>query len=163
MPDNDIPFINWLITQAIIPGIKVRNVKVVHTLDNDSVVFIEARIGKKKDDKNKFAVFGVIYVLSCLSFLDARPQDVSGPEFDPEDDWGIEDMLRHLLFDGGELRFCADCVRGRIMKTTINVRPDGTFRLCTIRRGEAATRWIEKLQRKKGLRLVEEPPTPEKK
>lgn len=40
------------------------------------------------------------------------------------------------------------------MKTTIVIRKDGTFMLDTVNRGEAATRWIARLQGKKLLRSV---------
>jgi hypothetical protein len=63
-------------------------------------------------------------------------------------------MLRHLRFERGELHFYADYVRGRCMKTTVIVRSDGTFMLDAVNRGEAATRWIAKLQGKKLLRAI---------
>jgi hypothetical protein len=49
-----------------------------------------------------------------------------------------------------------DYVRGRCMKTTIVVRADGTFVLDTVNRGEAATRWVARLQGKKLLQAVAE-------
>lgn len=65
------------------------------------------------------------------------------------------DMLRGLRFERGELHFHADYVRGRCIKTTVIVRADGTFLLESVNRGEAATRWIAKLQGKKHLRAVD--------
>lgn len=62
--------------------------------------------------------------------------------FEAKDDWSAGDMLRRLRFERGELRFYADYVRGRCMKTKIVIRKDGTFMLDTVNRGEAATRWI---------------------
>lgn len=71
------------------------------------------------------------------------------------DDWYVGDLVRYLRYERGELHFYADYVRGRMMKTMIIVRPDGTFRLETVNRGQAATRWISKLQGKKLLMVVE--------
>ena len=47
-----------------------------------------------------------------------------------------------------------DYVRGRMMKTTVTVSPDGRFTLTTTNRGEAANRWVAQLQGKKVLRPV---------
>jgi hypothetical protein len=74
--------------------------------------------------------------------------------FEEKDEWMVGDLLRRLRFERGELRFYADYVRGRCMKTTIVVRADGGFLLDTVNRGEAATRWIARLQGKKHLRPV---------
>ena len=55
-------------------------------------------------------------------------------------------MLRHVRFVRGELHFYADYVRGRMMKTTVLVRKDGTFVLETVNRGESALAWLAKLK-----------------
>lgn len=109
--------------------------------------------GEPVNDAEHYA-FGFIYALGVLSFADARPRGVSGMHFEEKDDWAIGDMLRRVRFERGELRFYADYVRGRCMKTTIGVRADGTFMLDTMNRGEAATRWIARLQGKKLLRAI---------
>jgi hypothetical protein len=44
------------------------------------------------------------------------------------------------------------------MKTDVVVRHDGTFRIETTHRGEAATRWIARLQGKKVLAPVRDLP-----
>jgi hypothetical protein len=98
--------------------------------------------------------FALIYGLGVLSFADARPRGVSGMHFEEKDDWYVADMLRHLTYEHGELHFYADYVRGRMMKTTIDIRPDGTIRLETINRGESAARWVATLQGKKRLSVI---------
>jgi hypothetical protein len=100
--------------------------------------------------------FALIYGLGVLSFADARPRGVSGMHFQEEDQWYVGDMLRHLKYEHGSLYFYADYVRGRMMKTTIEVRQDGTIRLETVNRGESAARWVATLQGKKKLRLLGE-------
>jgi len=42
-----------------------------------------------------------------------------------------------------------------MMKTTVEVFPDGKIILETVNRGEAATRWVAKLQGKKLLSVME--------
>ncbi len=64
-------------------------------------------------------------------------------------------MLRHLKYEHGRLYFYADYVRGRMMKTTVEINPDGVIRLETINRGESAARWVAPLQGKKKLKLIE--------
>jgi len=67
-------------------------------------------------------------------------------------------MLRCLSFERGRLRFHADRVRGRCMRTTIELDPDGKIRIETVGRGEAALRWISTLRAKKGTPMVKVTP-----
>jgi hypothetical protein len=101
---------------------------------------------------------GVVYVLGVLSFHQARPRGSSGIAFAARDDWTVADMLRRLTFPGGRVYFYADYVRGRMMKTAVEIFPDCRIVLETQNRGEAATRWVEKLQGKKMLALVNDEP-----
>ncbi len=50
--------------------------------------------------------------------------------------------------------FDADYVRGRCVKTTVEVTSHGIVTLETVNRGEAALRWVDKLKGKKYLRVV---------
>ncbi|MBN1606307.1 MAG: hypothetical protein JW940_06720 [Polyangiaceae bacterium] len=149
-----------LLRDATLAEIVVRETHVTPTSADDRHIRIEGRLGLEKDEDGEPAndvehfAFGFIYALGVLSFADARPRGVSGMHFQDRDDWTAGDMLRRLRFERGELRFYADYVRGRCMKTTIIVRSDGTFVLDTVNRGEAATRWIAKLQGKKLLQAV---------
>jgi hypothetical protein len=65
-------------------------------------------------------------------------------------------VLVRSLFDHGRLHFYADYVRGRCLKTTVDIDKDGKIVVETVNRGEAATRWISKLQGKKVLSLVDD-------
>ena len=107
-----------------------------------------------EDDVECFA-FALIYVLGLLSFHDGRPRGYSGKFFDDDDEWRADDMLRHLEFRGGRLYFDADYVRGRCLKTTIQVTGDGIVTIETVNRGEAAVRWVDKLKGKQYLQAVE--------
>ncbi len=71
------------------------------------------------------------------------------------DQWSAADMLRGLEFARGRLHWHADYVRGRCIKTTVEVSPDGTVLVETVNRGEAATRWVDRLEGKKYLQAVE--------
>ena len=64
-------------------------------------------------------------------------------------------MLRCVTFVGGRICFYADYFRGRMMKTQIDVASDGRIVLVTQNRGEAAARWVQQLQGKRVLSLVE--------
>ena len=148
--------IEELIKSALVVEYKIIDKKIDTIYDEEVHVVINARLGNEDDDDVEWAAFGVIYALSGLSFTDARPRGASEMHFDTLDDWTLEDMLRHISFVRGELHFYADYVKGRMMKTRIDVRKDGTFTLETTNRGEAATRWISRLQGKQPLAVVGE-------
>ncbi len=161
MSEPDEPPIEYeLLRDATLAEIGVTETQINPTSGDDKHVRIEGRLGLEEDEDGEpvndaeHYAFGFIYALGVLSFADARPRGVSGMHFEENDDWAAGDMLRRLHFERGELRFYADYVRGRCMKTTIVVRADGSFMLDTVNRGEAATRWIARLQGKKLLRSV---------
>lgn len=169
MQEPEPPIEYELLYDATLARLIVSETKITPTVsDDDKHVRIEGRFGPAEDDDEdeepgsdvEHYAFGLIYALGVLSFADARPRGVSDMHFQEKDDWTVGDMLRHLRFERGELRFYADYVRGRCLKTTIVVRADGTFLLDTVNRGEAATRWIAKLQGKKMLSLVGEATSP---
>ncbi|MCA9630277.1 MAG: hypothetical protein KC766_21550 [Myxococcales bacterium] len=158
--DPDEPIEYELLHQATLAEISVTETRIEPTTANDKHVWLTGRLGLEEDedgepvDDVQHYAFGFIYALGMLSFLDARPRGVSGIDFEETDRWSAGDLLRYLRFEGGELHFYADYVRGRCMKTTVIVRADGSFRLESVNRGEAATRWIAKLQGKKILQAV---------
>jgi hypothetical protein len=121
--------------------------------DEDLHVRIEIQVD---DELIESCAFGLIFVLGVLSFADARPRGVSGNWFEDEDQFTAADMLRHLRFTHGTLHMYVDYLRGRCVKTTLDVFRDGKVILDTVNRGEAATRWVRRLQGKKFLQAVEE-------
>lgn len=158
MPVEEAPIELDLIRNIACVDIKLTKTDKKPTTDDDWYLHIEGRLGEEEDDDVEFAAMGLIYAIGLFSFADARPRGVSDMDFLPTDEWSVADMLRHLRFEQGELRFHADYVRGRCVKTLLDVRRDGTFRLETTNRGEAATRWLGRLQGKKPLAAVSEPP-----
>ncbi len=164
MDENELPIEYELLRDAVAARLSVSETKVAATLgEDDKHVQITGRFGPEEDDDDEdagadveTAALGFIYAIGALSFADARPRGVSGMLYEEKDDWTAADMLRGVRFESGELRFHADYVRGRCVKTTIVVRRDGSFLVDTVNRGEAATRWIAKLQGKKILSVVGE-------
>lgn len=100
---------------------------------------------------------GIIFAFGVLSFHDARPRGVSDMRFIENDSWTAADMIQHLRFPGGRIEFDADYVRGRMMKTVVEVHADGMITLETSNRGESATRWVSRLQGKRTLSLAANP------
>ena len=88
------------------------------------------------EDDVEISAFGILYSVSLLSFLQARPAGVSVIDFREQDVWSVEDLLRHVSFERGKLHFYADYVRGRLMKTTVEISKDGSVVIETINRAD---------------------------
>jgi hypothetical protein len=147
----DIPIEHELIRQAAaLVELKVVDTQVEHFMENTRV-----RITLQEEpDVLESCALGLIFALGVLSFVDARPRGVSADYSDGAEEWTIGDMLRHLQFPQGRITFYADYVHGRMMKTSVEIFPDGRIVVETVNRGEAATRWIARLQGKKVLSVV---------
>ena len=122
-------------------------------------VEIDLQLGTEEDgdfsNDVEWGSFGFLFVLGVLSFADARPRGMSGSEFREKDEFGLADVLRCPTFARGELHFSADYLRGRRMKTNVVVRADGTITLTTLGRGKSALHWLDRLQGKKTMRLID--------
>lgn len=142
----------WSLEDALFEDGRVLDLKVVET----TIETLDAAIGRVritlKDDPEVLATcaWGLIFAIGALSFDDAEIDLVAN------DEWMAADMLRCLSFDRGRLYFHADHVRGRCMKTTIEIDREGTITLETLSRGDAATRWISKLQAKWASPVVQD-------
>jgi hypothetical protein len=101
-----------------------------------------------------WGAFGFLFALGALSFNDARPRGVSGQEYVEDDELTLADFIDCVTFANGQLRFHADYLRGRRLKTEIVVSPDGCVSLRTIGRGKTALRWLDRLAGKKSLAVV---------
>jgi hypothetical protein len=99
----------------------------------------------------EISAFGIMYSVGLLSFLQARPAGISAIDYQEEDAWYPEDFHRHVSFRQGKLHFYADYVRGRLMKTTIEISKDGSIVIETINRGDQATQWAEFLLGKRTI------------
>jgi hypothetical protein len=98
--------------------------------------------------------WALIFAIGTFSFDDADAD--ADIDFVEVDEWTAGDMLRCLSFDRGRLHFYADHVRGRRMQTTVEINREGTIALETVNRGQAATRWISKLQDNKVMPVTED-------
>jgi hypothetical protein len=95
-----------------------------------------------------------MFVVGVLSFAESKPRNASVLEYEEKDEFRLADFIERLRFVRGELRFDADYIRGRRVKTRVVVRSNGTVTLETIGRGKAALRWLEQLKGKKIMQLV---------
>ena len=150
---KDQPPIEYeLIQQATLLDLEVLETKSEPTVGNENW-HVRLRLQADEDLIGTCAV-GLIYTLGQQSFHDARPRGVSGRWFDASDEWSVADMLRHLEFHQGTLHFYADYVRGRCLKTTVEVSSSGYVLVETVNRGQAVTRWVDRLRGKKALETV---------
>jgi hypothetical protein len=97
---------------------------------------------------------GLIFAIGALLFHDDRPRGFSDREFVENDEWTLGDMLR-VSDEHRRIHFHADYVRGRCVKTTVEIDREGKIMVETANRGEAATRWIARLTGKKTIGVVE--------
>lgn len=103
----------------------------------------------------EWGAFGFLFVLAVLSFADARPREASALDYRETDEFTVPEFLACLSFRRGALEFRADYIRGRRMKTEIVVRSDGSVTLTTIGRGKAPFRWLDRIQGKKAMRVID--------
>ena len=102
----------------------------------------------------------LIYVVSAQSFIDARPRGSSDIDFFAEDEWRFADLLLRLRLEGGTLSLDVDYIRGRMMKTSVSMEPNGKFVVETRNRHEMALRWVNAIKGKKHIRLLAYPEAP---
>jgi hypothetical protein len=103
------------------------------------------------EDEVETSAFGIMYSISLLSFLQGHPAGVSVVDYQEQDVWTVEDFHRHLAFKHGKLKFDADYVRGRLIKTVIEISKDGTILIKTRNRADLATQWLEYLLGKRSM------------
>jgi hypothetical protein len=106
------------------------------------------------DELVEWGAFGFIFALAALSFADARPRGFSDTDYIEEDEFSVADLFDGLRYVRGEIHFSADYLRGRLVKTDIIIRPNGTVTLTTRSRGKTAWRWLDRLKGKKHLEAV---------
>jgi hypothetical protein len=154
MSDENLPIEQQLVRDALMfEELVVLDTKIAPTTGNeDWHVRIELQLDQELVARG---AFGFIYFMGLLSFHDGRPRGVSGKWFEDDDLFVAADMLRHLEFERGRLHMYIDYLRGRCVKTTVEVSSDGKALVETVNRGHAATRWVERLRGKKFLQAVE--------
>jgi hypothetical protein len=134
-----------VIEEEVIPG----------TDEGEFGVRIRLHLGMEEDDNNvEWGGLGFMFVLVVLSFVDARPRGMSDAEYEEKDELTVVDFLTGLTYVNGRLRYNGDYTRGRRMKTSITISPDGSALLETVGRGKAAVRWLARLKGKKNMQLI---------
>lgn len=119
--------------------------------NDDTAVEIELQL---EEDLVETCALGFMFAICVLSFHDGRPRGVSGHWYEDEDDLKVDDFLTNLAYRSGRLHVHLDYIRGRCLKTTVELSPDGKLLVRTFGRGEAATRWLATIKGKKFLRPV---------
>jgi hypothetical protein len=109
---------------------------------------------ESEENDLEWGAFGFLFVIGVLSFADARPREASIIEYAENDEFQVGDLIQCLRWEGGALRFSADYIRGRRMKTDVVLRSEGFGRLTTVGRGKAPLLWLERLKGKKLLQIV---------
>lgn len=80
---------------------------------------------------------------------------MSAIEYNGGDVYEVGDFLKSLQWNAGDVRFSADYVKGRCMKTQLLLRADGTGQLSTTGRGKSASHWLDRLHGKARLQRVD--------
>lgn len=161
MNENDRQAGLRLLEQAVVTDFEILRSEVFAGPDGGEFgLRIELRF--VRDDEDTFAsddsgALGLLFAIGVLSFADARPRGTSDINYREQDEFGVGDFLNCLSHSvGGQLRFDADYVRGRRMKTRIVVSPDGALVIDTQGRGKSAEHWLARLQGGQRLRPIGE-------
>jgi len=154
MKNGDAPIEHELVRNGtLFENLEILNTRIEPTVDNeDVIVTIDFRV---EAELVETCAFGLLYVLGLLSFHDGRPRGISGQWFEDDDHFTAGDMLRHLHFESDTLRMDIDYLRGRCIKTELKLSSEGHGRLTTANRGQAATRWLDRLKGRTFLRAVD--------
>ncbi|MEI9942215.1 MAG: hypothetical protein WDO69_33785 [Pseudomonadota bacterium] len=154
--DRSIPIEYKLIHDSSLLDIEVIESDANPTVgDEDWHVRMQLQVDEELVDS---CAHGLIFAVGVLSFHDARPRGVSGEWFEDGDQFSASDMLNHITLERGKLHMYVDYLRGRCVKTTVEIGSDGKVLLETVNRGKAALKWIARLQGKKLLQTVPDEP-----
>ena len=161
MNENDRHAGLRLLEQAVLVDFEILRSEVFAGPDGGEFALrIELRLVRDADDDfagDDSGALGVLFAIGVLSFADARPRGTSEIDYREQDEFGLGDFLNCLSYAvGGQLRFDADYVRGRRMKTRIVVSPDGAVVIDTQGRGKSAEHWLARLQGGQRLRPIGE-------
>ena len=155
-PDSDRVAGYKLLKTAALVDFNVVKTEVSPAPSGDMVTHVQIQLAKDDDGcDGEWGGLGFMFALAVLSLADARPHGYGVNEVIEGDEYTVADFVDHLRFEHGELRFSADYVRGRRMKTDIRLTSEGLLVLDTRGRGETPLRWIDTLKGKKMLTLVE--------
>ena len=149
-----------LIRAGACVGFRVLKSDVSPSLDGETaLVQIDLVLGEEGEEAEpeelvEWAAFGFIFTLASLSFNDASSRGSSDIDYIEEDAFSIADLISGMSFEQGMLHFSVDYLRGRLLKTDIRVSRNGEVKLETRSRGKQAVFWLDRLQGKKPLHVV---------
>ena len=146
-----------LLEQAAVTEFEILRSEVIAGPDGGEFgLRIELQFVRDADESlssDESGALGFLFAMGVLSFADARPRGASERDYREQDEFGLDDFvdcLSHTV--GGHLRFDADYVRGRRMKTRIDVPPAGPVVIDTQGRGKSAEHWLARLRGARQLR-----------
>jgi hypothetical protein len=121
--ENREPVEYSLIHDARLLDFDVVGTSIEPTIGNDDF-HVVIRM-KTDDDLLEKAALGVMFTLAMLLLHDARPRGVSGAVVRRRRQLTIADFLEDFEYRAGALYYYADYNRGRCLKTTVQIHPDG--------------------------------------
>ena len=150
-----------LIEQAACVDFRIEGSEILEGPDGGEFgITIKLQIIRNPDEDfstDESGALGFLFAIGLLSFADARPRGASELDYRETDEFSVSDFINCLSHTiGGELRFDADYVRGRRIKTRVKAHADGSVVIDTTGRGKAAEHWLSRLQGGKRLRLIGE-------
>ena len=150
-----------LLEQAVATEFEILRSEVFAGPDGGEFGFrVELQFVRDADDtfsNDESGALGFLFALGVLSFADARPRGASERDYREQDEFAVGDFVECLSHTvGGHLRFDADYVRGRRMKTRIDVPPAGPVVIDTQGRGKSAEHWLARFRGARQLRPVGE-------
>ena len=154
-PDTDRLAGYKLLKTAALVDFEVVKTELIPSTADDIFARVEVQLANDEEQcDGEWGGLGFMFALAVLSLADARAQGYGVNELIEGDEYTVADLVDHLRFERGELRFSADYVRGRRMKTDMRLTSDGLLVLDTRGRGETPLRWIDTLKGKKTLTLI---------
>lgn len=150
-----------LLEQAVATEFEILRSEVFAGPDGAEFGFrIELQFVRDADETSPYdesGALGFLFALGVLSFSDARPRGASERDYREQDEFGVVDFIDCLSHTvDGRLRFHADYLRGRRMKTRVDVPPEGPVVIDTQGRGKSAEHWLARLRGARPLQPVGE-------
>jgi hypothetical protein len=97
-----------------------------------------------------------MFAVAAISFNEARPAGHSDIAYAGDDDeFWVGDLVEHFRFEHGRLHLYVDYLRGRLVKTDIDVYADGKVVIQTVNRGRSLGRWLDLLKGRRHLAAVD--------
>ncbi|MBA2320810.1 MAG: hypothetical protein H0V89_06610 [Deltaproteobacteria bacterium] len=97
-----------------------------------------------------------VFAIAVISFNEVRPAGHSDIAYAGDDDeFTVGDLVEHFRFGHGRLHIYLDYVRGRLVKTDIDVYKDGKVVIQTVNRGQSLGRPLDLMKGKRPVDSAE--------